>query len=75
MNTLMLARIKNKKTKQDVARAIGVSPVMYGYIESGERTADSDTSIKIANYLNMDVNEIFLPSRLTVREVFLEEVK
>ena len=65
MNNLMITRMKKKYTKKHLADRVGISPAYYGFIENGMRTADKDTAQKIADVLEVDVKDIFLPSRLT----------
>ncbi|TLS37773.1 helix-turn-helix transcriptional regulator [Pseudalkalibacillus caeni] len=75
MNSLIMARLTKKLTKKEVAEKAGITPAMYSYIESGERSVDIETSKKIAKALGKKHEDIFLPSRLTVREVIIQEVE
>lgn len=75
MNNLMITRLKKKYTKKHLADRAGISAVTYGKIESGDRTAEKEVSEKIAAALGVEVDDIFLPARLTPREVIIKEVK
>ena len=65
MNNLMITRLKKKYTKKHLADRVGISPAYYGFIENGTRTADKEIAKKIADVLEVEVEDIFLPSRLT----------
>lgn len=69
MNILMITRLQKKYTKKHLAERVGISPAYYSYIESGERTADIITAKKIADTLELSVEDIFLPTRFTICEV------
>jgi len=57
-------RIKKEKTQLEVAKSTGISRSYLSDIENGRYTPSINTLVKLATYLNMDLN--FL---LTVTEI------
>lgn len=55
-----LKRIREERgyTQQQVADGAGVSQTMIALYESGSRTPRLDTAIKLANFLNVRVDEL-----------------
>ncbi len=52
-------RAKLNKTQQEVAAAIGVKVSAIGMYESGKRVPKDNIKIKLAQYFNVKVEEIF----------------
>ena len=51
-------RIENHKTQTDVAERLGVTRTAICYYESGQRIIDIDTSIKMCDIYNIDLNDV-----------------
>lgn len=60
---LLLIRKNRNITQQTLADLIGISLNQYGLKENGKYNFDCDEMFAIANYLNMKIEEIFLPSK------------
>lgn len=58
MNKLKELRIKYKLTQKELAKNLGVTPDYISQIERG-RIPGMETAIKIANFFNTTVDEIF----------------
>lgn len=54
-----LVKLRGKRTKAEVATAIGVSESSYIKYERGERTPSDDVKIRIAKYYGKTVGSIF----------------
>jgi putative transcriptional regulator len=64
MNKLKKLRIKYKLTQKELAKNLGVTPDYISQIERG-RIPGMETAIKIANFFNTTVDEIFLSNNRT----------
>lgn len=64
MNKLKELRIKYKLTQKELAKNLGVTPDYISQIERG-RIPGMETAIKIANFFNTTVDEIFLANNRT----------
>ena len=61
--TIKSLRKKMNMTQEKLSEASGVSRAIIAGLESGSRTSTStDTLVKIAAALDVDVSDIFLPS-------------
>ena len=54
-----LKKLRGRKSKSEVASAIGVSESAYTKYESGERNPKDSVKIKIAEYYKKSVGSIF----------------
>ena len=54
-----LVALRGNKSREQVAKAIGVSISAISMYENGERIPRDDIKIRIANYYNRTVQEIF----------------
>ncbi|NNG67208.1 MULTISPECIES: helix-turn-helix transcriptional regulator [Thermoanaerobacteraceae] len=64
MNKLKELRIKYKLTQKELAKKLGVTPDYISQIERG-RIPGMETAIKIANFFDTTVDEIFLANNRT----------
>lgn len=60
---LMLIRKKKNITQQVFADLIGISVNQYSLKENGKYNFDCDEMFEISRYLDMPIEEIFLPSK------------
>ena len=58
-NTLKEIRIKQQLLQEDIAEATGSCSRTISRIERGERNPSLEVAIRIAQYLNMHVEDIF----------------
>jgi transcriptional regulator with XRE-family HTH domain len=72
MNFLKFYRLSKGFTMEEVAKYSGISPAKYGQIEKGEQTASDDAAKKISTLLEVPKEQIFLPTKFTVREILNE---
>lgn len=61
---LILLRKKNGITQEMLADLLGITQKTYSYKELGKTQFTMNEMFKIAKYLNLSVDEIFLPSLL-----------
>lgn len=54
-----LIALRGKKSRKEVAKALGLSISAISMYENGERIPRDSIKIKIANYYNKSVQEIF----------------
>ena len=54
-----LIALRGKKSREEVAKALGLSISAISMYENGERIPRDSIQIKIANYYNKSVQEIF----------------
>ena len=59
---LLILRKKNNLNQETLATLIGITPKQYGLKERGDAIFNGDEMFKIAEYFNMKVDDIFLPS-------------
>ncbi|ADH59839.1 transcriptional regulator, XRE family [Thermoanaerobacter mathranii subsp. mathranii str. A3] len=64
MNKLKELRIKYKLTQKELAKKLGVTPDYISQIEGG-RIPGMETAIKIANFFNTTIDDIFLANNRT----------
>lgn len=60
-----LLELRGKRRREDVAKAVGVSVSAIAMYENGERIPRDDIKIKLANYFEKSVQEIFLIRKVT----------
>ena len=68
MRQIEIARKAKGFTQEYVANSVGVATSSYNQYETGARSIPADVAEKIASVLDVEVNEIFLPMKFTVRE-------
>lgn len=63
-----LAEIREdkKKTQQEMADMLGIAVSTYCQYETGKRNLPVEIVNKISKILNININDIFLPTRFTV---------
>lgn len=66
MNKLKEARIKTGKTQEEISKEVGIAVSTYNMYEKETRRTPIKTAKKIAQVLNVDVEDIFLPQTFTV---------
>ena len=54
-----LTKLRGKQSREDVAKAVGISVSAISMYENGERMPRDDIKIRLANYYNHTVQEIF----------------
>lgn len=54
-----LIKARGKTSQEDVAKAVGVSRSAIGMYENGERVPRDEVKVKLANYYNLSVQELF----------------
>lgn len=54
-----LVKARGDKKREEVAAAVGVSLSAIAMYENGERVPRDETKIKLADYYNMTVQELF----------------
>ena len=54
-----LTKLRGKQSREDVAKAVGISVSAISMYENGERMPRDDRKIRLANYYNHTVQEIF----------------
>lgn len=60
---LLLIRKSKNITQQELAECIGISANQYSLKEKGKYNFNCDEMFKIAKYLGMSIEDIFLPSK------------
>lgn len=55
-------------TQEYVANNVGVAISSYNQYETGARSIPADVAERIASVLGVEIGEIFLPVKFTVRE-------
>ena len=54
-----LQELRGKKSQEEVANALGISPSAIGMYERGERIPRDEIKIKLAQYFNVGIESIF----------------
>lgn len=62
-----LIAARGKKRREDVAAAVGISVSALAMYENGDRTPRDIIKIKLADYYNMTVQELFFDPRCHVK--------
>lgn len=55
-------------TQEFIAASVGVATSSYSQYETGARNVPADVAARIATVLGVGVEEIFLPTKFTIRE-------
>ena len=58
-----LLKLRGRQKREDVANAVGVSVSAMSMYENGERIPRDGIKIKLANYYNRTVQEIFFDEK------------
>lgn len=64
--TLVEIREENRKSQKDMAEILDIAISTYCQYETGKRNIPVEVVDKIANILNVNKNDIFLPIKFTV---------
>ena len=67
MSKILELRESKGISQQELAEKIGITNVAMHYIENGKRSASKEVAVLIAKFLDVEVDEIFLPSKYTKR--------
>lgn len=59
---LIILRKERNINQETLANLLGISVKQYGYKENGKSKFNGDEMFKIADYFNLNINDIFLPS-------------
>lgn len=54
-----LKQLRGTKTQQEVATALGVTPMAISQYENGDRIPRDEIKIKLSEYFNKSVEELF----------------
>jgi putative transcriptional regulator len=65
MNNLKHYRLKKGISQEELAIEIGVTQRHIAFIESGNRTPSLKIALKIANFFDIKIEDIFLPMKCT----------
>lgn len=57
---IKVQRFKTKKTQEDCAKILGISIPTYKNLEDNPNRMDLDQAIKLFNYIDFDLSDIFL---------------
>lgn len=66
-NKLKAARIRQNLSLEDMAERLDITKTTYYNYESDQRSIPVDMAERIAFILDVDYDDIFLPSRVTIR--------
>jgi len=66
MTNLAKLRISKGKTQEQMAKLLGIGVSTYNQYENAQRSIPYDVAKKVAELLEVEVEEIFLPTRFTV---------
>ncbi len=58
ISPIKLARLRSKRTQQDLARALGLSESTISKIETFRQTIDRDVALVVAAALNLSFKEV-----------------
>lgn len=61
---LLIIRKKNKVSQEKLAEILNISVKTYAFKETGKTEFTMSEMFKIADYFNMEINEIFIPTIL-----------
>lgn len=64
--TLAEIRDERRKSQKDMADILGIAVSTYCQYETGKRNVPAETVDNIAQILNIDKADIFLPTKFTV---------
>ena len=68
-NKLILLRKEHKITQNELAQLLGITTKQYGSKELGKTKFNGDEMFKIAEYFNLKVDDIFLPTTHRIGEL------
>jgi len=68
LKRLAKVRISSGKTQEEMAKIIGIAISTYNQYENSQRNIPYNVASKISEVLNVEISDIFLPTRFTVRE-------
>ena len=54
-----LAKLRNEKSRAEVASAVGISISALGMYETGERVPRDEIKVRLADYYGTNVQDIF----------------
>ncbi len=63
-----LTQLRGDRSREEVAKAIGISVSAISMYENGERIPRDSIKIKLAAYFNKSVQEIFLIKIVTISD-------
>ena len=66
MNNLRLIRKKRGFSIEELATNIGVTSRYIRFIEDGQKTPSLKIAMRLASFLNVQIEDIFLPSKCTI---------
>lgn len=69
MSILRQLRLAKGYTQTGIAAELEMPISTYAMMEAGERPASRATAERLSKLLGVDVDDIFLPERFTVREL------
>lgn len=69
MRDLAFLRQKKGKTQKQMAKILGIGISTYNQYENSQRNIPYGVAKEIADILNVQVEEIFLPVRFTVSKI------
>lgn len=71
-NNVLLKEIRKKRgfNQQFMANKLNIGLSTYNQYENGGRNIPKDVAISIAKLLDVNIKDIFLPSRFTIREKY-----
>lgn len=62
-------RISSGLSLEEAAKSLGIPAGYLSQIENGKRQVSKERALQIASIYDVDIEEIFLPSRYAIREV------
>lgn len=66
MNNLRLIRSKQGFSIEELATNIGVTSRYIRFIEDGQKTPSLKVAMRLASFLNVQIEDIFLPCQCTI---------
>lgn len=66
---LIIIRKQRDITQKDLADLIGITPKQYRLKEIGDTKFNGDEMFKIADFLNLKIEDIFLPTTHQIGEL------
>lgn len=72
-NKLREERIKRNITIDEFANLLGLNKISYYQYENGTRTVPADVVKEISKKLNKKEEDIFLPTRYSIRELNIKK--
>ena len=60
LKKLRECRQKKNLTIKDMAKILGISSSMYGYIENGDKRLSYEMAVKIADFFEVTPDEMFI---------------